>query len=554
MPRPCHPQALFSLVPLGDRAHDVLQHPDNSHLVSTFTLDSGEQLHGIDIGFHIESSSHCTLATLGRSGADITVDGSSISRIQCSFEVHNKSGVILLYDRSHSMTTQISGENTLQFAPERSRRVVLTASMKAILGFGGVRCDLYRFKLMWHKSSMSTEENVGGRLQNLRLARTEDEPTDALSYRLTRIHTPKKDEPALKYSKNVVLGEGKFGKVWKAIDLRSGGFIAVKAIKTPTTGPTDNQWIYIKREIEALANAFHPHIVEYIHHQIVDGHMEICTALKDGNLDGLISQNIFQYNASIKIVTDTLLPQILQALDYLAYNSVIHRDVKPANILYTFRENKYLFQLTDFGLCNFVSDATSFAGSPFYMAPEVLRNRSIKQTPKVDVWSLFVTIAFTLNVNGYRNSQLPSDDKIILAAVKAADTWPLERIKDMAIVDPTKRASAAQMLLKLYNGVGLTTPRSQIGDGPPPRSTLNALVNATEVPSVIDAHSQPRPFLDSTYLKLNTGVVGAERKRRRRDLSRVRKPGTQESSFRKRAKKSSKTRKRSANAMSWTKT
>ncbi|KAI1908856.1 hypothetical protein LOZ12_005098 [Ophidiomyces ophidiicola] len=554
MPRPCHPQALFSLVPLGDRAGTVLQHPDNSHLVSTFTSNTGEQLHGIDIGFHIRSSSCYTLATLGRNGADITVDGSSISRMQCSFEVHNESGVVLLYDRSHSMTTQVSGSKTVQFESGRSRRVVVSKDMEAILGFGGVRCDLYKFQLIWHKSKINMEEEVGGRIQNLRLARTADEPTDAHSYRLTRIHTPNKAKSVLQFRTVDVLGEGKFGTVWKAIDLHSGGFLAVKFIKNPTTGPTDSQWIYLKREIEALSTTFHPHIVEYIHHQMVNGRMEICTALKDGNLDGLISQNVFQSNTSIEIVTDALLPQMLQALDYLAYNSLIHRDVKPANILYVFRDNKYLFQLADFGLCNFVSDATSYAGSPFYMAPEILRDRTINQTPKVDVWSLFVTVAFALNANGYRKLRLKSDDEIILAAAKAADASPLKRIKDMAIVDPTKRASAAQMLLRLYNGVGLTTPRSQIDDGPPPGSALNALVNSIETQSVIDTHDQLRPLVNSTHLQLTPGMAAAGRKRQRRDLSRVRKPGAQGFSYRKRAKKASKVRKRSANAMSWTKT
>ena len=102
MPRPePHPLALFSLVPLNDRAVAVLNHPDNSHLVSLVPI---KQVFGIEVGFHIKSSSRYTLATLGRNG-DITVEGSSISRIQCSFEIHEEFGTVILYDRSNSQTT-----------------------------------------------------------------------------------------------------------------------------------------------------------------------------------------------------------------------------------------------------------------------------------------------------------------------------------------------------------------------------------------------------------------------------------------------------------------
>ncbi|KAI1970586.1 hypothetical protein LOZ53_006011 [Ophidiomyces ophidiicola] len=551
MLRPCHPGAFFSLVPLGDRAHAVLRHPDNSHLVSTFTSKNGRQLLGIDIGFHIESSSYCTLATLGRSGADITVDGSSISRIQCSFEVHHESGVILLYDRSHSMTTQVFGKHIAQFEAGRSRQAVVMEQMNAILGFGGVGCDLYRFQLVWHTSTISTQEQVERRIKNMRLARTMDEPSNAIPYRLTRIHTPKKARLVIKYFKKTRLGEGNFGQVWNAIDLHSGRCLAVKIIKNSTAGTTENQWIYLKREIETLAKVFHPHIVEYIHYQMTNGHVEIFTALKDGNLDGLIRQNRFQSDSSVEIVTKTLLSQMLQALDYLACKSIIHRDVKPANILYVFRGNNYLFQLADFGLCNFVSDATSYAGSPLYMAPEVLQNRTIKQTPKVDIWSLFVTIAFTLDVNGYRKLPLRSNDQKVFAAVKAADTLALKEIKDMAIVDPTKRASAAQMLLKLFDGVGLTTPRGQIDGGSP---IPNASINATETQSVNGSDIQPRPSLNPARLNLTPGAAVTERKRQRRDLSGVRTPSSRGHVYQKKGKSARKPERHSANAMSWTQT
>jgi len=94
---------------------------------------------------------------------------------------------------------------------------------------------------------------------------------------------------------------------------------------------------------------------------------------------------------------------MLKALDYLACNWYIHRDVKPENILYTSIPGRdYVFQLADFGLCNVIGKATTFTGTLKYMAPEVLQNKLTQQTPKVDVWSLFVTLAWVLDVGGYQ--------------------------------------------------------------------------------------------------------------------------------------------------------
>jgi hypothetical protein len=83
MPRPQpHPLALFSLIPQNARAKDVVAHPCNSHLAST--LRDGTL--ALDIGFNIRSQSCNTLATLGRNG-DIILEGSSIAKVQSSFEI-----------------------------------------------------------------------------------------------------------------------------------------------------------------------------------------------------------------------------------------------------------------------------------------------------------------------------------------------------------------------------------------------------------------------------------------------------------------------------------
>ena len=130
---------MFSLYPKNDRAKDVVAHPCNSHLVSIFPEDSTLVL---DIGFNIRSQSRTTLATVGRNDTDIILEGSSIARLQCSFEIDLDTGVVMLYDRSNGQTTQVSGENATPFEYGRLRRVVVQKELNTILGMGGVECDL----------------------------------------------------------------------------------------------------------------------------------------------------------------------------------------------------------------------------------------------------------------------------------------------------------------------------------------------------------------------------------------------------------------------------
>lgn len=180
--------------------------------------------------------------------------------------------------------------------------------------------------------------------------------------------------------------------------------------------------------------------------------------LKDGTLESLVLRGEFP---SINSLAKSAFHQMLQALDCLAVNGIVHRDVKPENILYTaLPDARYRFYLGDFGLCNRTVIAQSFVGSPLYTAPEVYRHGV--QTPKMDIWSLFVTIAWTLDFDRFRqnlylSTSLPQAYQAILAM-----TSMIGEIHEMARVDPEDRASAAQMLVKCFHGEGLSTQPNQV--------------------------------------------------------------------------------------------
>ena len=182
-------------------------------------------------------------------------------------------------------------------------------------------------------------------------------------------------------------------------------------------------------------------------------------ALKSGNLNTLLQAH--SYLRGNQKVLAALLKQMLEALDYLAYRRLCHRDVKPDNILYTvLDESEYLFQLADFGLATHQALAETRSGTPIFEAPE-MHYHTHPQTPKLDVWSLFVTMLSATRSARFDEDSFSSYDQV-LGVVKKAAAAELRALSAMAREDPTLRASAAQCLVDLFGGDGLTTPRWQI--------------------------------------------------------------------------------------------
>ncbi|RMZ85097.1 hypothetical protein DV738_g76, partial [Chaetothyriales sp. CBS 135597] len=465
MPRQSpHPLAFFSLVPLNNRATAVLGHPENAHLVSSFTdkKNNNSVLYGLDIGPFIGSKSRYTLATIGRCG-DVLVEGRGISRIHCSFELHegNKTEV-LLQDRSSNKSTKFFGETAVGFESGRAhRRVVVDESINLVLGLGGAACDLLQFRIVWHpRDKRATDLYFDYREDNPRQTRTipDEPPTVAPSRPITRIHTPG-IVVIMRYSKREKLGNGAFGEVWRVADVDTGNHLAVKRVQRPTL--LSHEYVLLKREVETLSRISHRNIIEYISAQWADGYLDIIMEIKLGSVEDLIKADFF---IKARTLAGPFLHQMLQALDYLASQSIVHRDVKPENILYSAAgdDGGYLYQLADFGLANLVDNARTAAGSSLYMAPELERNPQLLQTPKMDVWSLFVTLIYAMNAAGFREKMLHTTPLRIKAIQEAANEREFQPLQDMAKEDPSKRASAGDMLDKLYAGEGRSTRATAI--------------------------------------------------------------------------------------------
>jgi hypothetical protein len=90
--------------------------------------------------------------------------------------------------------------------------------------------------------------------------------------------------------------------------------------------------------------------------------------------------------------------------------------------------------------------------------------RTHAQSPKMDVWSLFVVIGIVTQVGGLYDLKLTSYEEVLPRVRAAAAQYIL--LSPMAQENPELRASAAQMLVKCFDGQGLSTPRTQIGPIP----------------------------------------------------------------------------------------
>src|SRR5688572_59650 len=161
------------------------------------------------------------------------------------------------------------------------------------------------------------------------------------------------------------LGRGAMGEVWLGRHARTGALAAVKLIRG---GPQARERVarFFARERRAIARLSHPHIVA-----LFDvGPDFIVTAYIDGSDLARRLETPIDPARAVEIAL-----QIASALSHAHENRIVHRDVKPSNILLDCRGNAFL---ADFGLATLLDDgdgdaAGERAGTPHYMAPEQTR-------------------------------------------------------------------------------------------------------------------------------------------------------------------------------------
>ncbi|MEU3055883.1 serine/threonine-protein kinase [Streptomyces griseus] len=190
------------------------------------------------------------------------------------------------------------------------------------------------------------------------------------------------------------IGSGGMGEVWKAHDLRLRRFVAVKGLLDRNAMTAANRSAALqraRREAEAIAKIEHQNVVT-VHDQVETEHqvwivMKLLEAPSLGDL--LTAQQVLAVPRAANIGL-----QILQGLRAVHAASVVHRDVKPGNVLV---RDDGLAILVDFGIATFegadrVTRTGSVIGTPPYLAPELFAPASPGPTPASDLWALGVTL------------------------------------------------------------------------------------------------------------------------------------------------------------------
>ncbi|SHO78204.1 Similar to S.cerevisiae protein MKK2 (MAPKK involved in the protein kinase C signaling pathway) [Malassezia sympodialis ATCC 42132] len=193
------------------------------------------------------------------------------------------------------------------------------------------------------------------------------------------------------------LGEGASGEVAKACIKTTGQIIARKTI---TTSPDPTIHRQLLRELNINKNCHSPYIVQYFgaFFEPESASITICMEYcKAGSMDSIYRRVKGRGGRVGEKVLAKLAESILKGLEYLHQQRIIHRDVKPSNILVT-QEGQ--MKLCDFGVSGELinSVAGTFTGTCTYMAPERIMGQPYTITS--DVWSLGVTI-LELALNRY---------------------------------------------------------------------------------------------------------------------------------------------------------
>ncbi|WP_300015641.1 serine/threonine-protein kinase [Pseudonocardia sp.] len=254
------------------------------------------------------------------------------------------------------------------------------------------------------------------------------------------------------------LGEGGFGKVWLAHDAKLGHQVALKAAHAPDA-ETEQR---LRREATALGAVRHPHCVRI--HELVDSRSDPGLAELDGMvivMEYVEGQSLGELVRGRGVLDDIAAARVWAsvagALDAAHQMGVMHRDVKPGNVVV---DPSGLAHLIDFGIARRTGDATLtmagfVLGTPDFLAPEVAGGQ--RATPSSDAWQLAATIAYALTGHPPRGGHPDAISGLRAAAAGAPLTHLPPRSAHLALLhasmhnDPAQRPSLREARHALEN-------------------------------------------------------------------------------------------------------
>uniref|UniRef100_A0A452IK55 non-specific serine/threonine protein kinase n=1 Tax=Gopherus agassizii TaxID=38772 RepID=A0A452IK55_9SAUR len=248
------------------------------------------------------------------------------------------------------------------------------------------------------------------------------------------------------------LGDGAFGKVYKAKNKETGALAAAKVIEAKSDEELEDYMV----EIEILATCDHPYIVKLLGAFYHDSKLWIMIEFCPGGAVDAVMLELDRGLTEPQI--QVICRQMLEALVYLHSKKIIHRDLKAGNVLLTQDGD---IKLADFGVSakniKTLQRRDSFIGTPYWMAPEVVMCETMKDTPydyKADIWSLGITLIEMAQIEPPHHELNPM--RVLLKIAKSdpptlncPSKWSPEFkdfLKTALDKNPETRPSAAQLL------------------------------------------------------------------------------------------------------------
>ncbi|KAM3963408.1 STKc_STK36 domain-containing protein fused [Aphomia sociella] len=177
------------------------------------------------------------------------------------------------------------------------------------------------------------------------------------------------------------IGEGSFGRVFKAKHKETHATVALKVIRK--RGRSSKDLKNLRQECDIQRQLKHPNIILMIDSFDTESELVVVTEYAEKELHSILAKEGCLNEEQVKKITWDL----VSALYYLHSHRVLHRDLKPQNVLI---DSTGQAKLCDFGLARIMTNAThiltSIKGTPLYMAPELIEEKPYDH--QADLWSL----------------------------------------------------------------------------------------------------------------------------------------------------------------------
>ncbi|BBN04482.1 serine/threonine-protein kinase ULK2 [Marchantia polymorpha subsp. ruderalis] len=313
-----------------------------------------------------------------------------------------------------------------------------------------------------------------------------------------------------KYIVTQQIGSGSFAVVWKARSMETGEEVAIKEIATDKLNPKLQESLL--SEIDILKCTHHPNIIRLLDMVITPGKislvLEYCTG---GDLNAYIQR----HGRVSEAVARHFMRQLGAGLQVLRASNLIHRDLKPQNLLLSTDDQNAVLKIADFGFARSLQPqgmAETICGSPLYMAPEILQRQ--KYNAKADLWSvgaiLYQLVTGRPPFHGNSHVQLllnivrTNEVKFPEGIVSELHVDCIDMIRKLLKRNPVERLSFEEF----FNHNFMQAPRPKVAERSPVQQVVKNLGESSDTSqedcfpfSLDDEHQGPVEVHSASYSK-----------------------------------------------------